>query len=338
MPYIVVNSDHQDVDCRELDGSLVIGRAPDCQVSVRDILLSRRHCRIEKSAQGWLLIDLNSKNGTAINGERLIAPRLLNNNDIVRMGRSRVVFHTGVPGEEEIRRPESPRPIDPHEALAGTMAGFTLLAPGEEETPRNMPCPQPKPKDPEVFQREELHELLTAIASSSWDSIYAEARLPKTKTESAPVDNPRQRPHRPRSPIDLSLQVSLIQPPEPNAIEAEIPQEIPTEIPATSPSAPAPPLVMIPAPQPAWRSRLRFAAAVFWVAAGLMMMTHATSTHSVPIAHSRAPAPVVVAAAPMTVSPLPRATGRPALIIFSDAQTWDTAARTAELSLPHLIW
>ena len=144
MPYIVVNSERQDTDCRQLDDALVIGRAPDCQVAVRDILLSRRHCRIEKSPQGWLLIDLNSKNGTVVNGEKLTAPRVLRDNDIVRMGRSRLVFRAGEPGLEELRSP-GPRPIDPHEALAGTLSGFVLTEPGEFQPPANMPAPRPKP-------------------------------------------------------------------------------------------------------------------------------------------------------------------------------------------------
>jgi predicted component of type VI protein secretion system len=191
-------------------GPLIIGRAPDCQVAVRDILLSRRHCRIEKSPQGWVLIDLNSKNGTAVNGEKLAAPRVLRDHDIVRMGRSRLVFRTGEPDPAEMRS-SGPRPIDPNEALAGTLAGFTLMEAGEFQAPANMPAPQPRPRDPAAFEREELHEMLTAIASSSWDSIYAEARQPlrgNAKSDAAVMERSRVRPKRPRSPIDFSLQAS----------------------------------------------------------------------------------------------------------------------------------
>jgi pSer/pThr/pTyr-binding forkhead associated (FHA) protein len=207
MPYILVNSERQDPDCRKLSGPLIIGRAPDCQVAVRDILLSRRHCRIERSPHGWLLIDLNSKNGTVVNGEKLLSPRLLKDNDIVRMGRSRMIFRHGEPDPIDLQTP-GPRPVDPNEALAGTLAGFTLVEPGESEpTPANMPSPRPKPREPAAFEREELHEMLTAIASSSWDSIYAEARQPLRKQSSTAVlERPQSRPMRPRSPIDLSLQ------------------------------------------------------------------------------------------------------------------------------------
>jgi predicted component of type VI protein secretion system len=212
MPYIVVNSERQETDFRELSGPLVIGRAPDCELAVRDILLSRRHCRIERSPQGWVLIDLKSKNGTVVNGEKLAEPRVLRDNDVVRMGRSRMVFRTGEPDLEEMRSP-GPRPVDPNEALAGTLAGFTLMEAGEFKAPANMPAPQPRPRDPAAFEREELHEMLTAIASSSWDSIYAESRKPVTgesKSGAAVLERGRARPIRPRSPIDLSLQASPV--------------------------------------------------------------------------------------------------------------------------------
>src|SRR5947209_6977680 len=51
MPYITVSASGEELDRRELtDAPIVIGRAPECQVSVHDILLSRRHCRIEADA------------------------------------------------------------------------------------------------------------------------------------------------------------------------------------------------------------------------------------------------------------------------------------------------
>jgi predicted component of type VI protein secretion system len=340
MPYIVVNSDHQDVDCRELDGPLVIGRAPECQVSVRDILLSRRHCRIEKSPQGWLLIDLGSKNGTVINGERLIAPRLLNNNDVVRMGRSQLAFHTGTPGEAELRRPESPRPIDPHEALAGTISGFTFVKPDESEPelPSNMPCPQPKPKEPEVYQREELHEMLTAIASSSWDSIYAEARLPKVKSEAPAAETSRRRPKRPRSPIDFSLQASSAPIDEPEIVKprADIGPIGIKIMPPPPQRRPAP----IPQPQPAWRGTLRFTAAALWIVAGFVLMAHSPAMRPTPARAVVLPAtPMLVAAAPMTISRIPSpAATRPSVLVFSDARKWNAAARAMEISLPNLFW
>jgi pSer/pThr/pTyr-binding forkhead associated (FHA) protein len=211
MPYIVVKSNGQEIDRREMTRGVVIGRAPDCDITVRDILLSRRHCRLEPKEDGWVVVDLQSKNGTAINGERLIVARPLSDNDVIRLGRSKIIFHAGLPDEEIADRLSMPaRPHDPGDSLAGTLSGFTLLLPGESESPENMPCPQPRPKDPPTYSQEELQTLLTAIASSSWDSVYAEARQPLRRPSASDGEEEMQTRRRPRpeSPTDFSLQVS----------------------------------------------------------------------------------------------------------------------------------
>lgn len=213
MPHIVIKCDGLEIDRRELNGPLVIGRAPDCDLAVRDILLSRRHCRVEEhAATGWTLIDLASKNGTFVNGQRVTAPHPLAGYDVVQIGRARIVYYSSVPDENIADRLMAPgRPADPNDSLSGTLSGFTLLLPGESEGPQDMPFPKPRPRDPAAYEDPELHDMLRAIASSSWDSIYSEARQQRTDwaTDLAEEDAPR-RLARPRSPIDLSLQVSAV--------------------------------------------------------------------------------------------------------------------------------
>jgi len=307
MPYIVVTSSHQDVECRELSGSTVLGRAPDCQLAVRDIELSRRHCRIERSPQGWLVIDLNSKNGTVVNGQRLVAPRLLQDKDIVGMGRSRFVFHSGEPTPQERNMRRHPRPIDPREALAGTLAGFALLMPGESQSPQDMPCPQPRPREPAAYQREELHDMLTAIASSSWDSIYAEARQPLADPATAvTVREIRQaRLSRPRSPIDLSLQVSPLPPPAP--------------VPA--PAAPA----RQAAPDLLRQKRRSGIAAAAFLAVVIVLVARWTTPTPLPRA--------TVANEPIRIMP-PLMPAPPSQQILRDSQSWRAAGQIALFCLP----
>src|SRR5581483_8566773 len=139
---------------------------------------------------------------------------LLAEGDAVRMGRTKILFHAAELPEEEVSFPRSKnvnRPVDPHEALAGTVAGFVLLEAGAGEATPDMPKPQPSPKDPAAFEREQLYTMFNAIASCSWDSIYAEAKRPtvtrKGGAPSADEDRPRVRA-RPKSPIDFSLQVT----------------------------------------------------------------------------------------------------------------------------------
>jgi len=75
-----------------LDGGVVIGRALDCDVVMDDPEASRRHVRIEPAevADGYQLIDLGSRNGTYVNGER-VKTASLSFGDKIRLG-SKVVF------------------------------------------------------------------------------------------------------------------------------------------------------------------------------------------------------------------------------------------------------
>ena len=55
-------------------GALRMGRAPDCDVVLRDEQVSRCHAEIRTDQRGSVLIDLNSSNGTFVNAQRL-SPR-----------------------------------------------------------------------------------------------------------------------------------------------------------------------------------------------------------------------------------------------------------------------
>ncbi len=48
---------------------VTLGRAADCEVVLLERQISRYHARVERDAQGYLLRDLGSKNGTCVNGE-----------------------------------------------------------------------------------------------------------------------------------------------------------------------------------------------------------------------------------------------------------------------------
>ena len=55
----------------EVTDNTIIGRSVDCQVRLDDLTVSRVHARIERRSQGYLLIDLGSKNGTHVNGQEV---------------------------------------------------------------------------------------------------------------------------------------------------------------------------------------------------------------------------------------------------------------------------
>lgn len=58
-------------------GRLVIGRGPDCDLHIPHPSISRRHAEIECMPDGqWRVVDLDSKNGTFVNGARASQERL----------------------------------------------------------------------------------------------------------------------------------------------------------------------------------------------------------------------------------------------------------------------
>jgi Nif-specific regulatory protein len=76
----------------KLTGSEVsIGRDPANQICLDDPLVSRRHCLLRQSAESYLLQDLDSSNGTAVN-DVPVRSRLLADGDRIKIGESHFLF------------------------------------------------------------------------------------------------------------------------------------------------------------------------------------------------------------------------------------------------------
>jgi len=63
------------------DESLVIGRDATCDVVVAEQQVSRQHIKIKRIDTAYYIEDLESKNGTWVNGEQLKGERLLEDGD-----------------------------------------------------------------------------------------------------------------------------------------------------------------------------------------------------------------------------------------------------------------
>jgi pSer/pThr/pTyr-binding forkhead associated (FHA) protein len=73
-------------------GPVVIGRGHDAGIRIDSGGVSRHHARILISDNAARLEDLDSKNGTFVNGERVIGARLLSDGDEIRLGPVVVAF------------------------------------------------------------------------------------------------------------------------------------------------------------------------------------------------------------------------------------------------------
>src|SRR5258708_785490 len=69
-----------------------------------DSKLSRRHAELQRDGDRWLARDLGSRNGTFVNGQRLVQPHALQSGDVIRVGATLLVFALldAEPGDEAI--------------------------------------------------------------------------------------------------------------------------------------------------------------------------------------------------------------------------------------------
>jgi hypothetical protein len=94
--------------------TIVLGRNRDIDLPLPDLKLSRRHCQISYIDGEALVKDLNSTNGTFLNGERVIESTVLNAFDRLIVGDTEIEFH------ETERAEEFVAPAGSHDSTSAT--------------------------------------------------------------------------------------------------------------------------------------------------------------------------------------------------------------------------
>ena len=82
---------------------LTIGRKQENDLVIDNQAISGSHARIVKEDDNFIVEDLNSLNGTFVNG-RKVSKYILNNGDVVLIGNHTLEFFSEKPGEEEARK------------------------------------------------------------------------------------------------------------------------------------------------------------------------------------------------------------------------------------------
>jgi pSer/pThr/pTyr-binding forkhead associated (FHA) protein len=96
---ILAMTNSKDGTVFELDKDIVlIGRKTDCNIVLNEKQISKRHARILKDATHYAIEDLESRNGTFINGKR-IKRMLLREGDRIKLTETVLVYH-----ENEMQR------------------------------------------------------------------------------------------------------------------------------------------------------------------------------------------------------------------------------------------
>jgi pSer/pThr/pTyr-binding forkhead associated (FHA) protein len=82
---------------------LSIGRLAGCEVALTwDTEVSRAHALLEQVGGAWTVEDRGSSNGTLVNAARITGPQMLRDGDVLRIGRTQLIFHAG--GDDDMRR------------------------------------------------------------------------------------------------------------------------------------------------------------------------------------------------------------------------------------------
>lgn len=68
------------------DRVFVIGRSPDCDLALANMTVSWQHAELRRFQEQWVLVDLNSTNGTHVNGWRAGPGLFVRPGDQVRFG------------------------------------------------------------------------------------------------------------------------------------------------------------------------------------------------------------------------------------------------------------
>jgi pSer/pThr/pTyr-binding forkhead associated (FHA) protein len=112
----------------------LIGRDVANDIAIGDPEVSRQHARLTRTPGGYVLEDLGSTNGSFVNGERLVAPRVLKTGDTLGFGETvNIEFDSGLSSEEESTLMGKAAPV-PEEAA-------TRLEQPPPFTPQSVPKP-----------------------------------------------------------------------------------------------------------------------------------------------------------------------------------------------------
>ncbi len=106
-----------------------IGRDAQNDIVIAEADISRRHARLTRQGDGYILEDLGSTNGTFVNGQRLSAPYALRPGDEVRLGPKVVLVYERI--------------ADPNATVAISAETLQTTAP-----PPAPPQPSPAPASP----------------------------------------------------------------------------------------------------------------------------------------------------------------------------------------------
>lgn len=149
----------------------VLGRAADVDLVVEDLGASRRHARVGKEGDVFVVRDLGSRNGTFVNGQRVQAASL-NDGDMIRLGGTEIVFRLA---------DDAPAPV-----VATVETPKAMISAANVPGPTLVPAPRPA--------------AAPAPAAGVARPAAAPAAAPAARPAAAPASKPAE-PSLPKKPL-----------------------------------------------------------------------------------------------------------------------------------------
>lgn len=134
MAKIVLLQEGQAVPFEMTTAETVIGRHPECTFQINSNMVSRKHAKIVKKGDQFIVEDLQSGNGTFVNGKKIDGPTPLAHDDRIKLGPILLRFETpeGVAAPKPAAPKPAPLPSVPAQAVE---TNFNVdVTEGEEDT------------------------------------------------------------------------------------------------------------------------------------------------------------------------------------------------------------
>lgn len=95
---VMKSAPYLDKEFPLLKDETIIGRDTTSDIVISDAEISRRHARLYKLGESYMVEDLGSTNGTFVNGQRLVGPHALLPGETIRFGENiMLVFEAPLP-------------------------------------------------------------------------------------------------------------------------------------------------------------------------------------------------------------------------------------------------
>jgi pSer/pThr/pTyr-binding forkhead associated (FHA) protein len=132
-------------------GEFLFGRGSECHIQPNSEWVSRQHCLLRVTPEDVWVRDLGSRNGTLVNGVRVVGERPLGHGDHLQVGP--LVFEIHLDETAPAPQPSAPRPSS---AMIPTVPSINVLDTAEHPTAlsalkrEQLQSPAPEPSEAEA--------------------------------------------------------------------------------------------------------------------------------------------------------------------------------------------